>query len=126
MILVEKTRILVVGDGAKEDTTMGLLTTPMGVQKAEIQVSDDFSHGARFALGTGKGVLPEGAGDGKGTGGYFMAPTILIGMTNGTLMSQEETFASIRGLFKLETEAEVCSGQRYRHRLSKICVHKEH
>lgn len=50
-ILVKKTRILVVRDVAKEDTTMGLLTTPMGVQKAEMQVSDDFSHGAKLALG---------------------------------------------------------------------------
>lgn len=58
-----------------------------------------------------KGVLLEGAGDGKGTGEYFMAPTILMGMTNGTLMSQEEMFASVRGLFEFETEAEVCSGQ---------------
>ncbi|KAH7024033.1 putative aldehyde dehydrogenase [Ilyonectria destructans] len=82
--IVKKTRILVVRDVAKEDTTMGLLTTPMGVQKAEMQ----------------------GAGDGKGTGEYFMAPTILMGMTNGTLMSQEEMFASVRGLFEFETEAE--------------------
>lgn len=110
-VLVEKTRTLVVGHGAKEGTTMGLLTTPMGVQKAKIQVSDDFSHGENLALGTGKGALPEGAGDGKGTGGYFMATTILIGMTNGTPMSQEETVGSVRGLFKFETEAEVCSGQ---------------
>ncbi|KPM36032.1 Succinate-semialdehyde dehydrogenase [NADP(+)] [Neonectria ditissima] len=100
-MLVEKTKKLVVGHGANEDTTMGPLTTLLGVEKAEAQVSDALAQGAVLALGTGKGTV---AGQ---DGGYFMAPTILTGMKHDMLMSREETFAPVCGLFKFDTEAEV-------------------
>ena len=45
-------------------------------------------------------------GQGKGVGGYFMDPTILTGMTTDMLMSREETFAPVCGLFKFDKEEE--------------------
>jgi succinate-semialdehyde dehydrogenase/glutarate-semialdehyde dehydrogenase len=53
-------------------------------------------------LGTGK------RGGGK-KGGYFMEPTILTGMTSDMLMSREETFAPVAGLYKFDTEEEAVS-----------------
>ncbi|KAM3515882.1 hypothetical protein MY11210_000422 [Beauveria gryllotalpidicola] len=106
-ILVAKTKGLVVGHGSKDGTTMGPVTTPNGIKKAEAQVSDALNLGANLVLGSGKGSLKDGAGDGHGVGGYFMEPTILTGMTKDMLMTREETFAPVCGLYSFDTEEEV-------------------
>lgn len=106
-MVVEKTKGLVVGHGAEEGTTMGPVTTPNGIAKAEAQVQDAVANGAKIVLGSGKGGCKEGAGQGKGVSGYFMEPTVLTGMTKDMLMTREETFAPVCGLYKFDTEDEV-------------------
>jgi succinate-semialdehyde dehydrogenase/glutarate-semialdehyde dehydrogenase len=109
-MLVEKTQQLKIGHGATEGTTMGPVTTPRGLVKAEEQAADAVKHGARLVLGTGKAhknaTADEGSGLGKGVGGYFMDPTILADMTPEMLLSKEETFAPVAGIFKFEKEEE--------------------
>jgi succinate-semialdehyde dehydrogenase / glutarate-semialdehyde dehydrogenase len=109
-ILVDKTKALKVGHGATDGTTMGPVTTPRGLAKAEEQAADAVKHGAKLVLGTGKahkGAKEEdGSGEGKGVGGYFMDPTILTGMTPDMLMSREETFAPVCGIYKFDKEEE--------------------
>lgn len=106
-MIVAKTKGLVIGHGAKEGTTMGPVTTPNGIVKAEAQVADAVAHGAKIVLGTGKGNVKEGAGKGQGVSGYFMEPVILTGMNKDMLMTHEETFAPVCGLYSFETEDEV-------------------
>lgn len=106
-LLVEKTKGLVVGHGAEKGTTMGPVTTPNGIKKAEAQVSDALNLGAKMVLGSGQGRLKDGAGEGKGASGYFMEPTILTGMTKDMLMTREETFAPVCGVYQFDTEDEV-------------------
>jgi len=110
-MLVEKTKTLKMGHGAAEGTTLGPVTTPRGLAKAQSQAEDAVKHGAKMVLGTGKAeknsTEDEGAGQGKGVGGYFMSPTVLTGMSHEMLMAREETFAPVIGLFKFETEDEV-------------------
>lgn len=107
-MFVEKTKALVVGHGAEKGTTMGPVTTPRGLDKAESQAADAVKMGAKMVLGTGKAekgsTQAEGSGEGKGVGGYFMKPTILTGVTQDMLISREETFAPVCGLFKFDTE----------------------
>ncbi|KIV79159.1 hypothetical protein PV11_06737 [Exophiala sideris] len=109
-MLVEKTKTLKVGHGAEKDTTMGPVTTPRGLAKAEEQAADAIKHGAKLILGTGKAhknaTAGEGAGEGKGVGGYYMDPTILTEMNEQMLLAREETFAPVTGLFKFEKEEE--------------------
>lgn len=105
-MLVEKTKGLVVGHGTKEGTTMGPVTTPNGVKKAEEQVADAVKFGAKIVLGNGKGLLKDGAGEGNGVSGYFMEPTILTGMTKDMIMTREETFAPVCGIYTFDTEEE--------------------
>ncbi|KAL2426102.1 Glutarate-semialdehyde dehydrogenase [Exophiala dermatitidis] len=110
-MLVEKTKqTLKVGHGAEKGTTMGPVTTPRGLAKAEEQAQDAVKKGAKLVLGTGKpyknATAQEGAGEGKGVGGYFMDPTILTDMKPDMLLSREETFAPVTGIFKFETEEE--------------------
>ncbi|RMD44835.1 hypothetical protein DV735_g429, partial [Chaetothyriales sp. CBS 134920] len=93
-LVVEKASKLKIGHGAAEGTTMGPVTTPRGLEKAEQQAADAVKHGAKLVLGTGKArakaKAEEGAGLGKGVGGYFMDPTIL----------------TVTGIYKFETEEE--------------------
>jgi len=107
---VEKTKALKVGHGAEKGTTMGPVTTPRGLAKAEEQAADALKRGAKLVLGTGKAYknsrAEEGAGEGKGVGGYFMDPTILTDMNTEMLLSRDETFAPVCGVFKFEKEEE--------------------
>jgi succinate-semialdehyde dehydrogenase / glutarate-semialdehyde dehydrogenase len=109
-MLVEKTKTLKVGHGSANGTTMGPVTTPRGLAKAEAQAADAVKHGAKMVLGTGKShkgaTEDEGSGKGKGVGGYFMDPTILTNMTPEMQMTREETFAPVCGLYKFEKEEE--------------------
>lgn len=110
-MLVEKTKQLKMGHGADKGVNFGPVTTPRGLEKAQEQATDAVTKGAKMVLGTGKpeknATAAEGAGQGKGVGGYFMAPTILTNMTPEMQMASEETFAPVCGIFKFETEEEV-------------------
>ncbi|KAJ6009383.1 hypothetical protein N7522_004399 [Penicillium canescens] len=93
-LLKERTAALVVGHGAATGTTMGPLTTPRSIDKATAQIEDARRLGADVLLG-GKPVAKPG---------YFFEPTILSGMTEEMLISQEESFAPIAALYRFETE----------------------
>jgi succinate-semialdehyde dehydrogenase len=96
-MLKERTEKLVVGHGAHEGTTMGPVTTPRGLDKAQAQVEDARRLGADVILG---------GGPVSGQRGYFFQPTILTGMREEMLVSREETFAPIAALYRFETEEE--------------------
>jgi succinate-semialdehyde dehydrogenase len=93
-LLKERTTALVVGHGAEKGTTMGPLTTPRSIDKATAQIEDARRLGADVILGGNPVAKP----------GYFFEPTILSGMTEEMLISQEESFAPIAALYRFETE----------------------
>ncbi|KGO77365.1 Aldehyde dehydrogenase, N-terminal [Penicillium italicum] len=94
-LLKERTAAIIVGHGAVAGTTMGPLTTPRSIDKASAQVEDARRLGADVILG-GNPL--------KSKPGYFFEPTILSGMTEEMLISQEESFAPIAALYRFETE----------------------
>lgn len=100
-VLASKTKQLQVGHGIEEGTTMGPVTTPRGLDKAEHLHQDAVSKGAKVVMGTGKREAASG-----GASGYFMAPTILSGITDDMELAREEMFAPVLGVFKFETEEE--------------------
>lgn len=100
-VLASKTKQLQVGHGIEDGTTMGPVTTPRGLDKAEQLHQDAVSKGAKIIMGTGK--RQEAGG---GASGYFMAPTILTGVTDDMELAREEMFAPVLGVFKFETEEE--------------------
>lgn len=110
-MVVEKTKQLKMGHGSAEGTTLGPVTTPRGLSKAQAQAEDAVKKGGKIVLGTGKAeknaTEEEGSGLGKGVGGYFMSPTIITNMNGNMLMADEETFAPVIGVFKFESEEEV-------------------
>ncbi|KAF5004766.1 hypothetical protein FDECE_8756 [Fusarium decemcellulare] len=96
----EETANYVVGHGAAEGTTLGPVTKPESVDRAERLVKDAISRGARVITG-GNRLSPKGGED-----GYFFEPTILADMSPETLVSCEECFAPISAFYKFETEEE--------------------
>lgn len=97
--LVKRTSELKVGHGMAQGTTMGPVTTPRSLDKAEEMAKDAVSKGAKIVLGTGLRT--------EVTGGYFMNPTVMTGVTDDMLMSQDEIFAPLLGVSVFETEDEV-------------------
>ncbi|RKK80264.1 Succinate-semialdehyde dehydrogenase, mitochondrial [Fusarium oxysporum] len=97
---VEETAKYVIGHGAAEGTTLGPVTKPESLGRAERLVKDAVSKGARIVTG-GNRVSPKG-----GEGGYFFEPTILADMSHDTLISCEECFAPIAAFYKFEAEKE--------------------
>ncbi len=99
-ILLEKTKALKVGHGAKEGTTMGPVTTPRSLDKADSQVEDAKKLGGKIVLGGNK---LQGK---SGYDGYFFEPTIITGAKHEMLIAREETFAPVMALFEFDTEDE--------------------
>ncbi|KAK0660370.1 Glutarate-semialdehyde dehydrogenase DavD [Lasiodiplodia hormozganensis] len=92
-----ETAKLKIGHGAADGTSMGPVTTPRGLDKAEQIVKDAANKGAKVVTG-GKRV--------EGKGGYFFEPTILTDMKPDMLVSCEEIFAPVAAIYRFETEEE--------------------
>ena len=99
-ILAEKTKQLKIGHGAEQGITLGPVTTPRSLDKAEAQVADAKRLGGQIVMGGNK------LHGSKGFDGYFFEPTLITGAKKDMLISREETFAPIMALFEFETEEE--------------------
>jgi succinate-semialdehyde dehydrogenase/glutarate-semialdehyde dehydrogenase len=94
----EKVKGFHVGYGFDKDTTHGPVIHARALDKVDKHVQDATSKGAKVTIGGNK--LPD-------LGDHFYAPTVLTGMTKEMLLSTEETFGPVAGLFKFSTEKEV-------------------
>ncbi len=86
-----------VGDGLKEGVDTGPLVNMDAVTKVEEHIADVLSKGGKVVTGGKRHSL----------GGSFFEPTIVTGVTQDMLVSQEETFGPLAPLFRFETEEEV-------------------
>ena len=109
----EASKKVVVGHGADEETTMGPVTTPRVVEKAESLVEDAKSKGATIHTGGkkisnkgGKKISNKGGKKISNKGGYFFEPTVISGITPEMDIANEEIFAPVSTFFKFETEEE--------------------
>ncbi len=91
---VAKTRV---GDGLRDTVDFGPLVNMAAVEKVEQHIADAQSKGAHVELGGHRHSL----------GGNFFEPTILTGVTDDMMVTNEETFGPLAPLFKFETEEEV-------------------
>ena len=91
---VAKTKV---GDGLKDAVDFGPLVNMAAVEKMEEHIADATGKGASVTLG----------GKRHGLGGSFFEPTILTGVTDAMIVTNEETFGPLAPLFKFDTEEEV-------------------
>lgn len=94
---VEGVQQLKVGNGLEEGMDLGPVIDEKALAGALNQIADAVKQGARVRCG-GKRV------DGKG--GYFLEPTVLDGVADGSLCMREETFAPVAPVLSFETEEE--------------------
>jgi succinate-semialdehyde dehydrogenase/glutarate-semialdehyde dehydrogenase len=86
-----------VGDGLKDGVDTGPLVNMDAVDKVEEHIADILTKGGKVVTGGKRHAL----------GGSFFEPTIVTGVTQDMLVSQEETFGPLAPLFRFETEEEV-------------------
>ncbi|GJQ08218.1 hypothetical protein GpartN1_g9.t1 [Galdieria partita] len=95
--VVEKVKTLCVGDGLEPGVHLGPLINEKAIDKVERHVKDAISKGAKVMIGGSRHRL----------GGLFFEPTVLANVTDSMMMSCEETFGPVIGLFQFDTEEEV-------------------
>ncbi len=91
---VAKTKV---GDGLADEVQFGPLVNFAAVEKVEEHIADATAKGARVEIGGHRHAL----------GGNFFQPTVLTGVTDEMIVTNEETFGPVAPLFKFETEEEV-------------------
>ncbi len=82
------------GDPLDESTQVGPLVDRHGLEKVEAHVSDAVAKGASIRIG------------GKTRHGLFYEPTVLIGVTPGMRIVEEETFGPVAPVITFDTDAE--------------------
>jgi aldehyde dehydrogenase (NAD+) len=85
--LVHRLRPMTIGDPALESSDLGPLGSRRQLQRVEEYVASAVSEGAEIALG---GRQPDGSGD-----GFYYEPTVLVGVTPGMRVAQEEIFGPV-------------------------------
>ncbi len=96
--LTDAVKSLKIGDGLEEGTALGPLINADAIVKVQEHVADAKAKGAKVVLGGGAPMA--GAG-------YFLPPTIITGVTQDMIVSQDETFGPLAPLFKFEDEDDV-------------------
>lgn len=87
---------LVVGNGFDERSEQGPLITEAAVEKVQYHIADAVRAGAVVVTGGAPHEM----------GGTFFQPTLLTGVTEGMVISHEETFGPIAPVIRFETEEE--------------------
>ncbi len=104
------TERLVVGDGLNADTDIGPMVDAVQRDKVLALLQAGLDEGAHVSA---RGQLPQAE---RLRGGYWVAPTVLTGVTPEMTVAQEEIFGPIACVmpFADEDEAiEICNGTRY-------------
>lgn len=97
--LVDRFKLLKLGDGFVDGVAIGPLTTARGVEKVQAHVEDAVRKGADVLFG-GKRSSPS-------DNGFFVQPTVMSGMKPGMLSHTEEAFGPVAALYVFDTEEEV-------------------
>ncbi len=90
-----------VGDPLKVDTHIGAVNSDVQLRANLGFVDTAVSEGGQVITGGGR-ILEE-------TGGYYMAPTLVTGVTRDATLSQKEVFGPVLGVTQFETEEEAVS-----------------
>ncbi|KAK9427707.1 Aldehyde/histidinol dehydrogenase [Lipomyces doorenjongii] len=100
--LIAEVSKLKVGFGLDKSTTQGPLVNRGGVDKVKQHIKDAVSKGAKLELG---GTVPKEVNQ----NGFFIAPSILTGVTTHMLVANDETFGPLAPVFGFNTEDEAVS-----------------
>lgn len=87
-----------IGNGLEPSTEIGPLIDPQAVTKVERHVADAVEHGGRVLAGGSRATF--------GNKGNFYLPTLLVDMTDQSLVAREETFGPVLPMWVFDTDEE--------------------
>ena len=99
-LLAARTAELPVGNGLADGTRIGPLINTAAVDKVAEHVADALDRGAKVLTG---GDRPSG---GAYAGGSFHTPTVLSGVTDDMVISNDETFGPVAPVLTFESDEE--------------------
>jgi acyl-CoA reductase-like NAD-dependent aldehyde dehydrogenase len=89
-LLVERTRLLQIGDPLDEATDMGPMCNSVTLERTQHHIQDAVDHGATVVYG-------------GGSNGMYHEPTILTGVTSAMEIAREETFGPVAPIMRFES-----------------------
>lgn len=101
---VEKTKSLAVGDPQDEKTKVGAINSAGHFQKILNYIELAKTEGGEIICG-GRAVKVSG----RCEGGYFIEPTVILGLNNTCRTNQEEIFGPVVSIMPFDTEEEAIS-----------------
>jgi aminomuconate-semialdehyde/2-hydroxymuconate-6-semialdehyde dehydrogenase len=101
---VEKTKSLTVGDPQDEKTKVGAINSAGHFQKILNYIELAKTEGGEIICG-GRAVKVSG----RCEGGYFIEPTVILGLNNTCRTNQEEIFGPVVSIMPFDTEEEAIS-----------------
>ena len=99
---VEKTKELVVGDPLEEKTRIGALVSEAHMNKVLSYIELAQQEGGKVLTGGRRITIP-----GRCAKGYFVEPTVIVGLPQECRTNQEEIFGPVVTLMPFDTEDEV-------------------
>lgn len=99
--LIEKTKALTVGDPLESSTDMGAIVSKAHFDKVLHHIELARSEGGRILTGGQRLQVP-----GRCENGYFLAPTLIDGISHTCSANQDEIFGPVATLIPFETESE--------------------
>jgi aminomuconate-semialdehyde/2-hydroxymuconate-6-semialdehyde dehydrogenase len=100
--LVERTKELTVGDPIEEKTKVGPLNSEAHMKKVLSYIELAKQEGGQILTG-GKQIKLKG----RCAGGYFVEPTVIVGLNEKCRTNQEEIFGPVVTIMPFDTEEEV-------------------
>lgn len=99
---VARASTMKIGDPLEDDTNLGAVVSEQHMQKILSYIEHAGHEGGRILCG-GKRVKLEG----RCSGGYFVQPTVIEGLTHECRTNQEEIFGPVVTIMPFDTEEEV-------------------
>jgi aminomuconate-semialdehyde/2-hydroxymuconate-6-semialdehyde dehydrogenase len=99
---VKRTKELVVGDPGEEKTRIGALVSEAHMKKVLSYVTLAQQEGGEILAGGNQVQIP-----GRCAKGYFVAPTVIVGLSSQCRTNQEEIFGPVVTIMPFDTEEEV-------------------
>ncbi|MBA4145012.1 MAG: 2-hydroxymuconic semialdehyde dehydrogenase, partial [Cytophaga sp.] len=100
--LVKRTKALIVGDPFDEATNLGAMVSEAHMNKVLSYIALAKQEGGKILAGGNQVKLT-----GRCAGGYFLEPTIIVGLDPQCRTNQEEIFGPVVTIIPFDTEEEV-------------------
>ena len=102
--LVKRTEALTIGDPLEDGTDIGAVVSAAHLKKIQSYVALAMAEGGKILTGGKQVTVP-----GRCESGYFISPSVIVGLNQGCRTNQEEIFGPVVTVMPFDTESEAIS-----------------